>query len=248
MQKNIFRSGNKIYSLKSTITKHETNMSSNTAPSPLVASASSANTSYPAYKAFNNVFNSSGDDSWNSVTGVTNAWVQIDYSAPRKVNAVVLKNRWLSNTVAFTTPYTSPKDFDILGSNDGVNFRLLKSERGLAKWENGEVKTFTLNIVANFRYYRVHILNGNNDSGNTAYNLVSLAEIEFLYVEALTELPDTKKDNFIGYGTDEKENQYFSLIYDSKKYVIQGGGISGEDDLLVRTKTLNRKPLSIVFK
>jgi len=149
---------------------HSTNMTSNTTPSPLVASASSEfNTTLQAWKAFNGT-TTDLNDAWITTSGVTNGWVQINYGRPMRLNTVMISPR---NYTDFNL--SSPKDFNILGSNNGDSFDLLKEVRGQNDWKQNVSKHFLFENEKEYTIYRVEVLNTN---GTTS---VAIGEILFGY-------------------------------------------------------------------
>lgn len=131
---------------------YETNMTSNTAPTPLVASASSTYTSFSPYKAFNGTRGTTGNDSWmtsNSRTG----WIQIDFGKG------VIANRVNISIVSNLT--AAPKNFNILGSKDGVNFVILGAFTNQTNWTANELREYSFNNNEKFSYYKVEILENN---------------------------------------------------------------------------------------
>ncbi len=144
---------------------YETNMTSNTAPTPLVASASSTYTSFSPYKAFNGTRGTTGNDSWmtsNSRTG----WIQIDFGKG------VIANRVNISIVSNLT--AAPKNFNILGSKDGVNFVILGAFTNQTNWTANELREYSFNNNEKFSYYKVEILE-NNGHGTD----VSIGEIQY---------------------------------------------------------------------
>jgi len=151
-------------------TWHETKITANNAPSPLVASASSEfNTTLQAWKAFNGT-TIDLNDAWITASGVTNGWIQINYGIPKKINTV---NIFPRNYTDFNI--SSPKDFNILGSNDNVNFNLLKEIRGQNDWKQNVSKNFFFENEKEYSIYRLEILNTN---GTTS---VAIGELLFGY-------------------------------------------------------------------
>lgn len=87
---------------------------------------------------------SGSDSAWNHAVGDPDIWWQVDLGIPRAVGSFVL-----INTVSAINALT-PLKFDLLGSNDGINFTTLaevrrKNQRG----QNQQVPTPGI-----YRYYR----------------------------------------------------------------------------------------------
>jgi hypothetical protein len=126
------------------------NMTSDTAPSPYVASASAEATSYPAWNAFTGLTTLSGLWQTQNPTG----WIKIDLGASGAVAAT---------SVTFgcdpTTTNTAPKNFVIEGSNTGAftgEQTALSTQTGVT-WTLGVEQTFAFANTTAFRYYRINI-------------------------------------------------------------------------------------------
>ena len=116
------------------------NMTSNTAPSPLVASASSE--LLPAYFAFSTLIDSGGggNSRWHTATGTPPHWIQIDLGVGNEITP---------NGILITPGATnrSPRDFQVLGSNSGSftgEQTIYYSASGLTTgWGNYTPRTFS---------------------------------------------------------------------------------------------------------
>lgn len=115
------------------------NMTSNTAPSPLVASASNSEVGNIEYKAFNG--SASG---WFTQTSAgVPQWLQIDLGSGNGIAPTSF-----SITENLETPSTAaPKDFTFSGSND-VDFSgeetVLLTVTGQTSWTDAEVRPYTI--------------------------------------------------------------------------------------------------------
>ena len=99
-------------------------MTSNNAPSG-VASASTEYAGYEAYKALNGGL-VNYTDAWATSTEIT-GWWQYTFTAPTKVNYINIYPRpQLTNQ--------APKDFAVLGSNNGTNFITLLTISNYTSW------------------------------------------------------------------------------------------------------------------
>jgi hypothetical protein len=74
---------------------------------------------------------------WISQDGVFPHWLRFDLVVPVKIKSVAISSSTINGA------YRAPKDFRIEGSNDGVNFTLLKSFVAAA-WGVSETKTFDI--------------------------------------------------------------------------------------------------------
>lgn len=145
------------------------NMTSNTAPSPYVASASSVfNSEYIAWRAFSDTALNPTElyDCWASASGVRNAWVQIDLGKPTVINKYIVyaRGRFITNVDKLAA---SPSTWTVQGSNDGVTFTTIDSQSGktVAVWtETSGRLEFFLSGTYTYRYYRIHVtaVNGGN--------------------------------------------------------------------------------------
>lgn len=206
---------------------YETNMTSNTTPYPYVISASSYYGSYYPWEAFNGSISAG----WLA-NGVGRAWLQLDFGSIMSVNRVRLGAGWFNLGNA-------PKDFNILGSNDGVNFDTLLSVTGKSDWVKLESQDFTLPLVS-YRYYRIDAIRNNGGA-----NYINIDYVLFgKYTTNLRKLPSISKDNFVKYGTRKLDG--FELILDNKNYILQDVVSVNSEGLY--TTQLDRKPLSISFK
>ncbi len=146
------------------------NMTSNTAPSPYVASASSIyNSTYNAYKAFNGS-NSSNTDCWVSANGQTTGWLQIDLGGQKSIIGYAITSRNESSTG--TT--AAPRSWTFLGSNDGTNWVTLDSRSDVTNWTYNETKTFDVTFSDYYRYYRLNITANNGHSSYVAVGELTL--------------------------------------------------------------------------
>jgi F5/8 type C domain len=115
-------------------TKYPTStMTSNTAPSPLVASASSEYSGQQAYKAFD-------DNTGTNWGGNANppGWLEIDLGSGNEIAPSSY------HIVASSLGTRSPKDFTFEGSNDGTNWDVLSSPTAQTSWSAYEERTFTI--------------------------------------------------------------------------------------------------------
>ncbi|MFJ7648583.1 discoidin domain-containing protein [Lysinibacillus sp. NPDC097279] len=130
-------------------TWYNTNMTSNTAPSPLVASGSSLfNSNYDYYKPFNGT-NFDWSDSWTS--NKPKAYVQLDFNEIKKVNMISITTWNEPNST------TSPKRFSISASTNGTDFETILNEITLSEWVYNTEKVFFLNEDKNYRAFRINV-------------------------------------------------------------------------------------------
>ena len=156
------------------------NMTSNNAPAPYAASASSVyqySANYPPYRAFDLLtpITNNSNDAWVSADGafsnnVGNAWLKIDLGTQAKVDEYVLTNRRGGQYVC------SPVDFTFEGSNDNVNWTVLDTVTGRAA--NGVAESTKHRIAsAVYRYYRLNITRKNAPDNYVCVGLLELFAI-----------------------------------------------------------------------
>ena len=122
-------------------------MTSNSAPSGYVASASSEySASYPAYEAMNGALGSS--DGWISTT--TTGYLQIQFPSSKIVNKYVL---WPYSTDTTFAPST----WTFKGSNNGTDWTTLDSQSSITGWASATSKTFTFSNATAYTYYRLDV-------------------------------------------------------------------------------------------
>lgn len=228
-EKILLEKDNKGFSVNIEDKWHETKMTSNTAPSPLVASASSTqSTTYAPWKAFDGIILPlDNQSSWSATSTLRSGWLQLDFGT----NTIINK---LSLTVLEYT--TSPKDFQILGSNDNANWTTLLDVKG-ANWSQtivNETKEFFLNELANNRYYRINIT-----TVSATNKQPMITELKYGYEKKeLVELPSIDKNMFVKYGKESFEGLDSNLK--TKTYVLDSSVGN-----TVKEKQLSKKPLSI---
>lgn len=132
------------------------NMTSNTAPSPYVASASSTYdpTFNNASKAFNGTVGLNGY--WLTAASAS-GWLQIDLATAYAISSFAVQ----VNTIP--EPNRAPKNFTLQGSNDGTSFTTLATITNQTAWGSGETRTFTVTSPGSYRYYRLDITANNGD-------------------------------------------------------------------------------------
>lgn len=228
----LLQANNKSYSLKSIDKTYETKMTSNTTPSPLVASASSSNSSslYLAWYAFNGV--NATNNCWASTAADRNTcWLQIDFGDRKVFNTVYITAR--DNSSGNTNQMI--KDFKLLGSNDGTDWDHIAAFNNQTNWSGFETRAFRFKSKK-YRYYRIQ---ASSNNGNT--NATSIGNVLFSYNTLINEIPDASIKNFAGYGSAEIND--LNLIQSSKNYVLQDESL--ENEIGLRSTRLDRKPLGI---
>ena len=133
-----------------------TNMTSDTAPSPFVASESSAvDVNHGAWGAFTSNIN----NHWGA--SASTGWMQIDLGAGNSqllgVYRVVSSND--------STPTRQPNAWTMQGSNDGSTFTVIDTQTGQTSWGNFEQRSFTCATQSTaYRYFRLNVTANNGDT------------------------------------------------------------------------------------
>jgi hypothetical protein len=131
------------------------NMTADTAPWPYVASASGVYGDNAAYHAFDGKWASTADDWWFN-TGTTGAsWLQIQLPVPVEVGSYGIRGPGTTDR--------SPRDFALLGSNDGRLWDVLDRRGNVTGWAGQRsIRVFdvTTTPIA-YRYFRLAISRNN---------------------------------------------------------------------------------------
>lgn len=145
---------------------YETKMTSNTAPSPYVVSASTEYSGMEAWKAFNGTV-ADNDDRWRSTTK-TDSWIKLDFGESKKVSIVKI------TAVNYSTVIGGhPITFTIEGSSDDVNWNTIKQFTTTA-FSAGESRDFEFDRPVVYRYFR---LTPTETQGSTSY--YNIGEISY---------------------------------------------------------------------
>lgn len=154
-------------------TWYETRMNSNTAPSPLVSSASSVYKNDPRYlefKAFNGT-NLDANDVFIFASGVLTGWIQLDFGKNTQVDSVRITSINLSGSVTAT-----PKDMKLQGSMDGALFEDICTLPQQTGWGANETRSFDLGQKNSYRFYRLVV-----DSNNGYASYTAIGQLAFGY-------------------------------------------------------------------
>lgn len=116
-------------------------MTSNTAPSPLVASASSEDSPRDAWRAFNKTTGGDPEEEWWSTAGAPQ-WVQIDLGSGNEIAPSSIKL-----TAPAANTQHAPSDFTLEASNTGSfggEEDTLLTVTGETSWGASEERTFNI--------------------------------------------------------------------------------------------------------
>ncbi|WP_339304641.1 hypothetical protein NST33_18745 [Paenibacillus sp. FSL L8-0435] len=195
-------------------------MTSNTAPSG-IASASSADASFPAYLAFNGVFNATG---WRGL-GTINQWLRYEFPTAK----IIAKY-----SIATWTVSRGTKNWTFEGSNDGMVWDVLDTRINITTWVAGVKQEFIIDSskVKSYKMYRVNCSVNNGDASYT--DISELEMFELLYSNKILlsssngvyslkdssayKLNTDSEKNFISYGADSISsfNGYLTKMKDIK--------------------------------
>ena len=115
--------------------EYPTDMTSDSAPSPLVASADSYTAGDDPYRAF-----SEPSDNRNWQKSGTSGWLKVDLGSG---NEVVITSAKMKVTFSGGDLARAPKDWTFEGSNNDSDWDVLNTQSGITSWSTGVYKTFT---------------------------------------------------------------------------------------------------------
>src|ERR1700728_441535 len=131
------------------------NMTSDTAPSPYVASASSiVNGSWPAFQAFDNEVSGNG---WGSA-GSGPEWLQIDLGSAQAIGSYSIDIPSGQGTSI------APQAFTLQGSPCRSTWTVLDTQTAQTGWVAGRARTYTLCTAGTYRYWRLTVATNNGGS------------------------------------------------------------------------------------
>ena len=144
------------------------NMTANDAPEPFVALASTEYSgSFSAYKAFDGLLGT--QQYW--VSSANTGWLQIDLGSGNEV----IIGTYALQANSIPEPTRMPKDWTLLGSNNGTDFDTLDTVSGETAWGDEEKRTYTCDVVTTaYRYFRLNV------TLNNGHAYVQMGEL-FLY-------------------------------------------------------------------
>ena len=137
---------------------------------PYNVSASSSYNGWQIWWGFNNNCTTSASNAWHSAVGSTTGhWIQIDFKTIKPLNGISMAPRPEGNY----NVSRMPRDFDIMGSNDGATWNIIKSYTGINDYENYKYREFIFDRPEKYRYYRIANIVITGDC-------VNIADIHFL--------------------------------------------------------------------
>lgn len=139
------------------------NMTSNTAPSPFVASASSAFPSLDPWKAFDGDFTSTSGVYWIGQGGGVD-WLQLDIGAGK--TEILTSYEVMVNRIP--EPARAPKNFTMQGSNNATVWDTLHTAVNQTGWTSGQKRKYVCDVKTTaYRYFRINITANNGDATYT---------------------------------------------------------------------------------
>jgi hypothetical protein len=143
------------------------NMTSNTAPTPLVASVSSIwNSTTDAW----NAFDASASSMWLGSGGGVD-WLRLDVGSG---NSFVMGAYDVQSGVG-GLPARCPRNWTMQGSNDGTTWTTVDTRTNQTSWLAGQVRSFIpATQTTAYRYFRLNITANNGDATFTEVDELSL--------------------------------------------------------------------------
>jgi hypothetical protein len=146
-------------------------MTSNIAPSPMVASASSIrSTDYDAWKAFNHTVTGVSND-WMAVQNTTTGWLKIDFGSG---NATAVDGYTVSVCTTGGYGTACPKNWTFQGSNNDTDWTTLDTRANQTAWSDLEMRAYAFFNSTAYRYYRLNIT---SNDGSASWLLVGELEL-----------------------------------------------------------------------
>lgn len=167
-------------------------MTSNSAPSGYVASASSEYSStYAAWKAFTNT----GDDYWSTANGVATGTLGIQFPSAQIVNSY--------NILPYPTLLAyAPNTWTFQGSNDGSSWTTLDTQNGVSTWSADTIKRFIFNNTTAYTLYRINV------TANNGAALLCIKELELCATGQYASLIPTMTSNTAPSGVASASSEY----------------------------------------
>lgn len=231
----------------SNIVWHEIKMTSNTTPNPFIVNASSEyDKGFPAWKAFDGDETTS-TNGWVTANNSPEGWIQINLGSKYPVNIfkILARNGGLSLNQL-------PKDFKLEGSNNGIDFDILKELNDISNWVEGKYLSFSLSKYHSYQYYRLSI------SANNGGNYTAIGEIKLGYIDnrrvvlknestnqhysldekALIPLPDSSSKNMILHGIEAGKEIQLDEAFDKIQYVNELSTVTNGESGKIMTMDL----------
>ncbi|WP_068620003.1 discoidin domain-containing protein [Paenibacillus tuaregi] len=147
-------------------------MTSNTAPSGVasVSGVYSGSYVYDPWKAFDKVTNNTANR-W--VVQNTSGWISYQFTSPKVISSYTLLASSAGGNVTDWQTIT-PKSWTFEGSNNGIDWTVLDTQKGVTPWTDNVKKIFLFTNNQAYQTYRLNI------SANNGGNFVGINEIEMM--------------------------------------------------------------------
>lgn len=161
-------------------------MTSNTLPSGLVTASSIFSSTYDAYKAFDG----STSGSWQSANGLKTGYVSYTFK-----KGIIVGKYTIVSMSSNSSASAAPKDWTLEGSNDGLTWTVLDTQKSQTGWVALEKRVYSLNNTNKFKTYKVNITDNNGHA-----SAVTIVEMElFERIKHVNSLDDNTESSFIKY-------------------------------------------------
>ncbi|MFB4327346.1 discoidin domain-containing protein [Paenibacillus sp. CR_12] len=158
-------------------------MTSNTTPSGIASAVSSFNAATNPFVAFNRVQNTSG---WTTNT-LVDCWIQYEFPTPKMIRRYSIKSDGY--------PLRTPKDWRLLGSNDGVTWTTLDNRVNQTSWGTWATRYFDFPNETEYKMYRINIIANNGDTGANSIDEIEM--FEYFYDHKILLLNDGKLNSVV---------------------------------------------------
>ncbi|MEC0306886.1 discoidin domain-containing protein [Paenibacillus lautus] len=158
-------------------------MTSNTAPSGIASAVSSFNAATNPFAAFNRVQDTAG---WTTNT-LIDCWIQYEFPTPIMIRRYSIKSDGY--------PLRTPKDWKLLGSNDGVTWTTLDNRVNQTAWGTWATRYFDFPNDTDYKMYRINITANNGDTGANSIDEIEM--FEYIFEEKTLLLNDGKLKSIV---------------------------------------------------
>lgn len=197
-------------------------MTSNTSPSGKVTSSEHWQDTND-WKAFDGVEQYSTAPGKYTAWGTTKTtgWLSYEFADPKKIAKYVIGYGGFVGTSEFGS---QPKDWTFEGSDDGLAWNILDTQKNVTSWIKNTPKSYIIQNNKAYKFYRINVTANNGSSSQT----VNLAIHELKMMERTTPIPNESID-LIASGDDSKVVLTWKYSNDSnnESYTISRSDIMG---------------------
>ncbi len=148
-------------------------MTSATTPAGhIVTESSTFSTTAVGWKAFNGVAGDS-PDAWYSSSVSPPHWIAREFPSAVRVSEYRIAPR----SSDFYLAAQSPNEWELQGSNDGVDWTPLDARSGITGWAAGVYKVFSIATPASYKHYRLYITKVADNGEGT---IVAIGELQMV--------------------------------------------------------------------